>query len=50
MIEVEATVSLPRLGRGQTAVVDETDPTVRKWLRAGYLVKVSPPRPPPASS
>lgn len=46
MIEVEATVTLPRLGRGQTAIVDETDPDIKKLIRAGYLVATTPPPPP----
>lgn len=38
MIEVVAAVSLPRLPRGYTSVVDETDDRVKRLLRAGYLV------------
>lgn len=38
MIEVEATVAMPRLARGQRAIVDETDPVVKKMLRCGNLV------------
>lgn len=38
MIEVEAAVNLPRLPRGSTAVVDETDPRVKRLIRGGYLI------------
>jgi hypothetical protein len=37
MIEVEATVHLPRLGRGHRAIVDETDLAVKKQIRCGNL-------------
>lgn len=38
MIEVEATVHLPRLGAGRRAIVDETDEAVARRIRAGLLV------------
>lgn len=46
MIEVEATVSLPRLPRGYTAVVDETDEQIKKRIRAGLLVPTARDLPP----
>lgn len=38
MIEVTAAVNLPRLQRGSTALVDETDDRIRKLIRGGYLI------------
>jgi hypothetical protein len=38
MIEVTAAVNLPRLPRGSSAVVDETDPRVKRLIRGGYLI------------
>lgn len=38
MIEVEATVHLPRLGPGRRAIVDETDEAVARRIRAGLIV------------
>lgn len=38
MIEVTAAVNLRGLRRGDTAVVDETDETTKKYIRAGYLI------------
>lgn len=46
MIEVEATVNLPRLPRGMTVVVDETDEGVKKRIRAGLLVPTANDLPP----
>ena len=42
MIEVVAAVNLPRLARGQVAVVDETDERVKRLIRGGYLVPIHP--------
>ena len=38
MIEVTAAVNLRGLHRGDTAVVDETDETTKKYIRGGYLI------------
>lgn len=49
MIEVTAAVSLPRLPRGTTAVVDETDDRIKRLIRGGYLIPNEPaPIPTPA--
>jgi hypothetical protein len=42
VIEVEASVALPRLGRGYRAIVDETDPTIARRIRGGLLIPVGP--------
>lgn len=49
MIECTAAVSLPRFPRGSTALVDETDPRIKRMIRGGYLVPVDEPvvTPPP---
>jgi len=38
MIEVTAAVNLPRFSRGESAIVDETDPRIKRLIRGGYLV------------
>lgn len=39
-IVVRASVHLPRLPRGQEALVDASDPFIQRYLGAGWLVPV----------
>lgn len=42
MIEVRATITLPRLGAGSIAIVDESDAYIERLIKKGVLVPTSP--------
>lgn len=46
MIPVRAAVNLPRLPREAVAIVDETDPRVKRRIRGGLLIPLDQETPP----